>query len=120
MKTAQESMNCKQIMGVSVEARGGIEPPNKGFADHSDENAKPLESRAVVDDIASRPNVGPIDLTDAYALMCFASPKVIGQYDGNWPAGFPDEPATWSGSVYFRLQYPKRFAHGEIADKEVR
>jgi len=40
--------------------------------------------------------------------------------DANWPAGFPDEPATWSGSVYFRLQYPKRFAHGVVADKEVR
>jgi len=25
----------------------------------------------------------------------------------NWPAGFPDEPTTWSGSVYFTLQYPK-------------
>jgi len=40
--------------------------------------------------------------------------------NANWPAGFPDEPATWSGSVYFRLQYPKRFAHGVVADKEVR
>jgi len=75
MKTSTESANCGKIKGVSVEARGGIEPPNKGFADHSDANAKPLESSAVVDDIASRPNVGPIDLTDAYALMCFFKPN---------------------------------------------
>ena len=46
------------------------------------------------------------------------APEVV--QSANWPAGFPDEPATWSGSVYFRLQYPKRFAHGVVADKEVR
>ena len=38
------------------------------------------------------------------------------EQNANWPAGFPDEPATWGGSVYFRLQYPKRFAHGEIKE----
>ena len=50
----------------------------------------------------------------------YTGSKAVDSTCTNWPAGFPDEPATWSGSVYFRLQYPKRFAHGEIADKEVR